>query len=791
MKVSLNWLKEFVDLDGITPEEIVHRFNLTTAEIEHVEYKGVDTEKVVFAKVLSVEKHPLSNKLHILKVNDGSAEPVQVVCGAPNVREGMITAFAQIGAKVSGHKISKAKLAGEESFGMCCSEAELGIGSDDDGIMDITDDVVIGADIKSFYPIEDVVFEIDNKSLTNRPDLWGHYGLAREVACMFHRKLKPLKLTDLTKYNSNKALSVIVESANCFRYSSIAVQNVTVKKSPAYMKIRLCYCGMRDINLLADITNYLMLEVGQPMHAFDYSKVDGITVVDAKPGMNLLTLEGDMHEIPTGAIVVCDRKKQPVAIAGIKGGMSASIGDTTNSLLLESAVFDAACIRKASIKIGLRTDSSLRYEKSLDPENTVVAIARVIYLLSSIDKNIKVVSRPTDVYTHKYPKVEINTSVDFIENRIGQKIGADKVVSILESLGFEVKNKNGVLKVKVPSYRATKDVSIKEDLVEEVARVYGYDNIEPKTVDVTLEPKHQSREHLLEYAVKRLLCDKFGASEVHSYIWNYEEFNKEVGIDSKSYVRLLDSTNSGQSGIRSEMLPTLIKFFGENKNSYDDIRMFEIGRVCSGLGEAKHAVEEKRLAILFASKTETDADLYFRMKSVIQSVGETLLHNEGIRFIESKTRGYMHPVNSCAIAYDDEKIGEMGVINPNVIKNIDKAFKVVLLELNFSMLSNIPEIEKVAKPVSKYQSVNLDFNFLIPNSKTYADVESAINVFKPKLNFDITLKDIYENETLGDFYSLTFNVTISSNDRTLTGDEIDKFSNRFIEHMHQNGYNLK
>ena len=791
MKVSLNWLKEFVDLDGITPEEIVHRFNLTTAEIEHVEYKGADTEKVVFAKVLSVAKHPLSEKLHILKVNDGSIEPVQVVCGAPNVREGMITAFAQIGAKVSGHKISKAKLAGEESFGMCCSEAELGIGSDDNGIMDITDNVTIGADIKSFYPIDDVVFEIDNKSLTNRPDLWGHYGLAREIACMFHKKLKDLKVVDLNKYKANKELNISIESKNCFRYSSIAVENIAVKKSPVFMKIRLCYCGMRDINLLADITNYLMLEVGQPMHAFDYAKVDGITVVDAKPGMELLTLEGEKHEIPAGAIVVCDRKKQPVAIAGIKGGMAASISDTTNSLLLESAVFDATSIRKASINIGLRTDSSIRYEKSLDPENTVVAIARVIYLLSSIDKGMKVISRLTDVYNHKYPKIEISTSVDFIESRIGQKIGEARIINILESLNFDVKNKNGILKVKVPSFRATKDVSIKEDLVEEVARVYGYDNIEPKTVDVTLEPKTQSREHVLEYAVKRLLCDKFGASEVHSYIWNYEDFNKEVGIDSKSYVRLVDSTNSGQSGIRSELLPTMIKFFHENKNSYDDIRIFEIGRVCSGLSEGKHAVEEKKLAILFASKTATDEELYFRMKSVIQSVGEVLLHNTGIKFVEAKTRNFMHPVNSCAIVYDEEKIGEMGVLNPVVVKNIDKAFKVSILELNFSMLSSIPEIEQKAKPVSKYQSVNLDFNFLIPNNKKYVDVDNVIKVFKPKLNFEIVLKDIYENESLGDFYSLTFNVTISSNEKTLSGEDIDKFSNRFIEHMKQNGYNLK
>lgn len=791
MKVSLNWIKEFVDLDGITPDEIVYRFNLTTAEIEHVEHKGEDIDKVVFAKIVSVEKHPLSEKLHILKVDDGTGELVQVVCGAPNVREGMITAFAQIGAKVSGHKISKAKLAGQESFGMCCSEAELGIGSDDDGIMDILEDVKVGESIKSVYPIDDVVFEIDNKSLTNRPDLWGHYGLAREIACMFGRKLKPLVVDDLNKYSHNKALPIKVESKNCFRYSAIAIENISVKKSPMQMKIRLCYCGMRDINLLADITNYLMLEVGQPMHAFDYSKVDGIDVVDARQGMKLLTLEGEEHEIPEGAVVICDRYKMPVAIAGIKGGLNASISEVTNSLLLESAVFDSAIIRKTSIKIGLRTDSSIRYEKSLDPENTIKAISRVIYLLKNIDPEIKIVSNLTDVYTYKYPTIRIDTSVDFIEKRIGQKIGEERIINILQALEFEVVNKNGNLKVTVPSFRATKDVSIKEDLVEEVAREFGYDNIEPKTVNLKLEPKAQSKEHLMEYGVKKMLCDKFGANEVHSYIWNFEDFNKEVGIKSKSYVRLVDSSNSGQSGIRSELLPTMIKFFSENKNSFDDINIFEIGRVCSGLESNKHAIEEKHLAVLFASKMKTEEELYFEMKKVILSIEEIFLKNNEIKLVKGETRNFYHPVNSCVLTYNNEVIGQMGIMHTQLNRNIDKSFKVSMLELDFEKLAQIEEMPVKIKPVSKYQSVTLDFNFLIPKIKVYAEIEDVILKFRPKVNCDIKLKDIYESDKLGNFYSLTFGVTISSNDRTLSGEDIDKFSTKFIDYMRLNGFNLK
>lgn len=791
MKISLNWIKDFVDLDGIETDELIKRFNLTTAEIEKVEQMGADTENVVFAKILSVENHPLSEKLHILKVDDGKEEPTQVVCGAPNVRVGMVTAFAQVGGKVAGHKIGKAKLAGVESFGMCCSEAELGIGSDDDGIMDIKEDVTYGASIKTLYPIDDVVFEIDNKSLTNRPDLWGHYGLAREFAVMFKRELKPLELDDLSAYNNLKKLNLNIESKNCFRYSSIAVENVTKKYSPMQMKIRLTYCGMRDINLLADITNYLMLEIGQPMHAFDLEKVNGICVCDAKKGQKLLTLEGEEHEIAEDSVVVCDSQKEPVAIAGIKGGLKASISDSTTSLLLESAVFDATAIRKASIKIGLRTDSSIRYEKSLDPENTIIAIARLLYILKKIDNEIKVVSSLTDNYSYKYPQITINTTISFIEKKIGENIGAERICEILKGLKFVVDRDGDNLVVKVPSFRATKDVSIKEDLVEEVARVFGYDNIVPKTVDVSLVPTAQIKSHTLEYEVKKLLCEKFGASEVHSYLWNYEDFNKEVGIESKSVVRLVDSSNSGQSAIRSEMLPTMIKFFSENRLAFENIKIFEIGRVCPALTEDKRSIEEKHLSVLFANKNKTEEELYFEMKSVVLSICRLLLKNENVSFENNQTSAIMHPVNSCSVMHNGEKIGEMGILHTAIKNLLDKLFNVSLLELNFDNLANIEPVEEKVKSVSKFQSVNLDFNFLVPKTKTYAEIESCIKEFKTKLNFAFKVKDFYESEKLGENYSVTFSITISANDRTLSGEEIEKLSQKFMAHMKEKGFDIK
>ena len=789
MYISLNWINDYVDLSNISKDEIIKRFVLSTAEIESVVEKGQDTSGVVFAKIIKVENHPNSQKLHVLKVDKGD-EIVQIVCGAPNVREGMITALATMGGKVCGHKISKAKLAGIESFGMCCAESELGIGADDNGIMDIKENVKIGQDIKEVWPINDTIIEIDNKSLTNRPDLWGHYGIARELSTIFRLPLKPLDIEDLSKYNNEKKLLINIEDKNCYRYSAITVGNIKQKISPITMKIRLNYVGQRDINLLADLTNYLMLDVGQPMHAFDNKKVKGINVLSAKEGDKLLTLEGEKHDIPENSVLICNENKEPVAIAGVKGGMLSSISDDTNSLLLESATFDSTSIRKTSIAVGLRTDSSLRYEKSLDPELTITAIARFIKLLKDIDKDIEITSALTDVYKYKYPQIEISIDTDFIARRVGVQIPEKEIVNILKYLGFKV-NKVGekLFKVIVPSFRATKDVSIKEDLVEEIARMYGYDNIKPENILTKNNPIQQEKEIVCEYQTKVLLADKFGLNEVHSYIWNYVDFNKEYKIESPSYVNLLDSSNSGQSGIRSQMVPTLLKIFTENKNNYSDVNIFEIGRVVAGL-ENNHAIEEKHLAIVCSSTTLSEKELYFRLKKIIENICETVILTKVEYVIEGKKPNYYHPVNSCLIVNDKQVLGTMGVLHPAI--NIDKKFKIAILELDFSKLCACEEVIKKVKEVSKYQAVNLDFNFVVDKNVYYSDIEKLLNNFKAKLDTSYTLKDIYENkETLPGKRSYTFAYTIVSKDHTLTSDEIDKFSNRLIQHMKNNGIELR
>ncbi len=790
MYISMNWIKDFVNLDGIEPEELMKKFNLTTAEIEGYEHKGQETTGVIFAKIEKVENHPNSDHLHILAVNTGT-EVLQIVCGAPNVRENMVVCLAPIGSKVAGHKMTKAKLAGVESFGMCCSEEELGIGSDNSGIMDITFPVTLGADIKTVFPMDDIVFEVDNKSLTNRPDLWGHYGLAREFAAMFNRELKPLDVVSLVEYNNLPKLNINVNSENCFRYSSLAVDNVTRKVSNQQMKIRLNYCGMRDINLLTDLANYIMLELGQPMHTFDKNVVKGINVNTATKGTKLLTLEGEEHDIPEGSTVICDSNNKPVAIAGIKGGKLSGITDDTNSLLLESACFDSKAIRITSTKIGLKTDASQRYEKSLDPEMTTLAIARFVKLLQEQDNGVKVVSSLTDVYTKKYPECEIDITADFVSKRIGVNVTNDDITNILTKLGFVVDLKNDMLKVKVPSYRATKDISLREDLVEEIARSYGYDNIKPEPISMEVKSIEQNEAHNNEYQTKYILAEKYGMNEVHSYLWNFVDFNKSVGIEQKSYVSLVDDSNAGQSGIRSLLAPTLLKFMEENRNSYSDIQIFEIGRVVAGLDDSNLAIEEPHLSICLASQTLSNEKLYFSLKEVLMDIAQNIYGKQiSIGKIDALPN-YMHPVNSTNIYAENKNIGYFGVLHPSVKLAIDKRFNIAVLELNTNELLQAQNYKNKIKKVSKFQDVNIDYSFLVPKTTKYAEIENHLNNFRAKLIWTYKLTDIYESKELGDYASWTFKFNICALDKTLSAKDIEIFNMRLLQHMEQIGLKLK
>ena len=790
MKISINWIKDYVDLSGIEVDELVKRFNLSTAEIEGVEYKGVDIQNIVFGKILKIEKHPETDHLHVMQVDVGS-ETIQILTSATNIYEGMVTAVCKVGSSIKGLKIKPTKMVGIESCGMCCSEAELGVGSDDEGLIDIKESVVIGQDINEACPIDDVVLEIDNKSLTNRPDLWGHYGLAREFAAIFDRPLKKMDLEDLKQYEKLPEISIGIETENRFRYSSVSVENITAKKSPREMAIRLNYAGMRDINLLADLTNYVMLDVGLPMHAFDNKIVDAINVIESDGELQMTTLEGEEHKPPKGAVLISDKNKEPIAIAGVKGGLKSGISDNTNSVLFEAAVFDSTAIRKSSRTIGLITDASQRYEKSLDPEMTPIALARILKILKDIDSGVKITSRFSDSYKKKYDKVSIEFDPNFIGKIVGEEISKDFIVKTLKALEFGVEEKGEMLLVQVPTFRATKDVSIKEDLVEEVARLYGYDNIKPAPLAFDAAPQKLIQSIEYEYDTKLMLAEKYNANEIHSYLWNYEDFNKSHKIETKSYVSLLDSSNAGQSGIRSELIPTLIRCLDENKNNYENVRVFEIGRVVSGLDDENMCDEHKKLAVMFASQKKSEFELFTELKTAIVDIAKNLMGID-VELDKGETAPYLHPVNSFRIKSRIADYGYMGIIHPEVKKAVDKRFNVAVLEIDFDKLANTVAYAKKIKSVSKYQSVEIDYNVVCDKTLIYSDLQKMLSKFKSKIMLGYSLVDIYQNEqTLKDKKSVTLRFTLCSNDHTLTGEEIEKFRNDFVEYLGRNKLEIR
>ncbi len=787
MYISLNWIKDFVNLDGISIDEIASKFTLSTAEIEGVERKGDYFSGVISARIESVENHPDSKKLHILKVNTGK-DTIQIVCGAPNVRAGMVTALATMGAKVGEITIGKAKLAGVESYGMCCSGKELNITDDNSGILDLGDDTPIGIDLKELYPIEDTIIEVDNKSLTNRPDCWGHYGIAREISAITGRELKPY-VVDEADYSKNKGLDVRVESESCNRYSALKLEGVSKNVSPLAMQIRLFYCGMRPISLLADLTNYIMLELGQPMHSFDARKVESVCVHDVDKDTEFTTLDGNKRLLPSGTMVI-DLNSELGAVAGVMGGLSSEIEDDTTSVFLESANFDAVKVRKTATALGLRSEASARYEKSLDPEMTVTALRRYAYLLKNVDAGAKVVSNITDVYPNKYPHIVIELSKAYIDRYAGIDIPKDRMVNILKSLGFGVKTNGDKFTVDVPSFRATKDISIKADIVEEITRVYGYDNIEAKPiaqpVSVTRLDENISREYDIKYA----LADKYNMHEIHSYIWEDALENKELGIETISHIRLINSLQKDNDNIRSTMLPTIIRAVATNKRYSQEFGLFEVGHIVTGKDSNNLAIEEKSLGIGMQIEKQNLESGLVRLKNIIHYI---LDYTTGIsiKLVASNAKdNYMAPINYYEIVGGGMMLGCVGILHPSVQGKIHKDRYTLLAEINMTSLSKISSSQVKVEQVSKYPVTTLDFNFVLGKDELYSRIDSVASTLDTKLSYKYKLIDIFENVE-DNTKSYTIRYMVTSMEHTLSSEEIEEFHKLVISTFEANGISLK
>ncbi len=784
MYISLNWIKDFVNLDGLDVQDIANKFTLSCAEIEGVIEKGNNISGIITARIEKVENHPNSKKLHILQVNTGK-ETVQVVCGAPNVREGMVTAFAQIGAKIGDITIGKANLAGVESNGMCCSGKELDITDDNSGIMDLGDDTKVGVDLKKLLPIEDILIEVDNKSLTNRPDMWGHYGIAREIAAITGRQLGEYTV-DTTDYSKLPALNVKVESKSCNRYSALRVENISKNVSPLTMQIRLYYCGMRAISLLADITNYIMLELGQPMHSFDGKKVESIVVRDVEVDTPFTTLDGTDRVLPAGTMVI-DLNSEIGAVAGIMGGLSSEIESDTTSTFLESANFDCVKVRKSATALGLRSESSARYEKSLDPEMTETALRRYVKILSDIDAGAKVVSSLTDVYVNKYPHIRIEVEKSYIDRYAGVEISKERMLEILKSLGFGVEAKDDTFVIDVPTWRATKDISIKADIVEEITRVYGYDNIEAKPNSQPVTLSRLGLDVVRDYDVKYALADRYNMHEIHSYIWEDAITNKSLGIETESYIHLVNSLQKDNDDIRSSMLPTIIRAVANNKRYASTYGLFEIGHIVTGM-EDNLAVEEQSLGLGWATKDYQSG--LRNAQNCLQYLFEYVLKLPVKFVVANNTKNYLAPKNYYNLVVDGTVVGELGMVTPVVQHKIAKDTYTILAQVNMTKVNACAPVNYKVEQVSKFPVTTLDFNFVLAQNEVYGKLEQVAHTIKTDLSYKVELLDIFANKE-DNTNSYTIRYYVTSMEHTLSSAEIENFHKTVIETFENNNIKLK
>ncbi len=786
MFVSINWIKEYVDLEGLDIKKLINSFTLATAEVEDIIVKGEDLRDVVVGEILSIENHPNSKKLHLLKV-DGGDRIYDVVCGAPNVRENMKIAFVKAGGRVPAGEITKATVAGYESEGMCCSAFELGLSDDKSGLMEIDVDAPNGTNLKDIYPIDDIIFEVDNKSLTNRPDLWGHYGIAREFAALTDRELKPLPLSDLAYDGDEKIKVTVGRSDLVYRYSCVKMDNITKNVSPMSLQIRLYYCGMRGINLLADLTNYIMLEMGQPTHAFDANKIDEIVVDTPKADCKFTTLDNTERDITTDTLLI-QNGSTPVAIAGIMGGLDSEIVGDTNAVVLECANFDGVSVRKSSSRLGLRTDASARYEKMLDPEMTVTAAKRFAYLLQSIDEGARVASQLTDEYVRKYPEINISFNKAYVDKYTGIDISEERILKTLTALGFGVEKDGEEFKVKVPSFRATKDVTIKADIIEEITRIYGYDNFSIITTKSPLKPVKSSPVRAQSNEMKDILVKHYNLHEVHSYIWCDVRKYKKLGIEVEENVKVLNIESSDNGTIRNSMIPTLLSAVSDNKDYADKYGIFEIGRVAAGVKDDGTANERRRLGIVLFDKTVSEKDLFFKAVSMVNEIFLQIKHKAPVLAKVAPVHAWQHPKNTASISCDGVNVGAINTLHPANAQKLDKNGVAVCIEIDVDDFitiggDNISFIEP-----STQQSTYYDLSLIMKEGVTFADMSECWNKLGLNELNNIKVIDTYEKDGVK---SITVRLIFSSKEKTLEMDEVQAWIDEILENLKAIGIEMR
>ncbi|RJQ33636.1 phenylalanine--tRNA ligase subunit beta [Candidatus Parcubacteria bacterium] len=800
MYLSLNWVKNWLklpkDLDSKT---IGLDLTMATVEVEEVIDQAQSLLGVVVGRVEEITKHPDADRLQVCQVNLGDIKE-QIVCGGTNLTKGMLVAVAKVGSKVKWHgegelvELQKTKIRGVESSGMIVASSEIGLeklfpADSEKEIMDLSDlKLKVGQPLAQALRLDDVIIDIDNKSINHRPDLWGQYGLARELAAIYKVKLDQYKVSDLKTKNELKLKVEVLDKENCFRYLGLAIKNIKVAQSPLELRKKLEAVGIRPINNIVDVTNYVMYELGQPMHAFDARQIDGakIVVKKAKKGEVFVTLDGEKRKLPEDALMICDSKKY-VALAGIMGGQNSEISDETVDIILESANFRAGNIRRTSMALGLRTESSARFEKSLDPVLAESAIKKAVEMILNLCPEAYVASDLVDINNNPFKKIYLEVPEELINRRFGVVIPTKEIKDILKRLQFEVAYKSKKFSITVPSFRATKDISIPEDIVEEVARVYGYDNIEAKLPTVNVREPIMNVAHRSERDIIYWLAWAQAYNQVYTYPFTDQRWVKNLGFDLSQHVKVKNSISPELSYLNVSLLPNLLSKAEDNLRWYEEFRIFELERVfdknqkgsyqVDNLGKKFLPKQDKYLAGVEVSKKNSE-ELFLSLKGLLEAMME---HWQIDWELEKKDLPYASV--SFAIKNQDIELGHFGLLDMNLFDSRDIKVNVAFWQINFASLVKYISHNRRYQALAKFPSIKRDMAIIVANSVSWGELESEVYKISPLIR-SIELFDVYQGANIAHGKkSLAYHLEFRSDDRTLMTEDIDQLLKEILANL--------
>ena len=787
MKVSLNWVKKYVDLpENITTKQMATDLTLRTVEVEGYENTEEKFHDIIVGKVLEINEHPNADKLKVCKVDIGEDEPKQIVCGGSNLYPNEMVVVCKPGAEVYWHgeaelqKIKDSKVRGVDSYGMICGAEEVYLenifpAKEADEIVDLAGiDCYPGQSITEIIDMKDVVLEIDNKSLTNRPDLWGHYGIARELSAIYDVDLKPIEKVEidskLPKYDVE-----IMDSSKCQRYVAVEIDNVYEKRSPLWMQSAIIKGGMRPINAIVDITNYVMMAVGQPLHAFDKTHVDGnkIIVRNAREGEELLLLDNNSIELTTDDLVISD-VNDAMALAGIRGGKKDSILPETTSVVLEVANFTAKTIRKTGKRFDEKTDASIRYEKNIDTQRVDEGLNLALSLFKEIFPESKVVAY-NDVYPVKTKNEKIDVTEEFLDTRLGKKIDRETITRVLTRLGYEVNYKNGTYSVVVPTYRSTGDVSLKDDVMGDIARLLSFESFEAQPLTISFDHAVLQNNVLLETRIKEYLSSRCGFYEIFTYPWINEKYINAASIDKNNSIKLATPPSPEEAYLRSSLVPGMLEAISKNLRYFDNFKMFEMAQVFIK-GEYHESSEDETLPIHKKLLTgsivgSNPKEIFYELKGVIENIsGYT--HMKELSFTTECEKPSWADINAyLAIKLDDVVVGYMGLLSVKTMNDAKiKRTNVAIFELDSNMFVPLESRTNKFKHIPVLPSVEKDLSLIVDENITWAEILKYIRSKASSIKF---IEEYRGNQIPEGKKSIMLRITFDSGDTTLTSEEIN------------------